>query len=238
MSAGNVYIDGWTNSDFQLKSEIIDDINRREYSNVKTEKAIKHFVDIFTKSKKTKKELKEYMSPRGNYLNTGKEAFNTRLVFLDKTIRNVQMSTSDDPTLTKCPVAFIPEGKTARCRYDWHDVFVRFRVAGTLIIYHRIDTNDRWQSDYAHDIFGLRRLDAGYEHNIVIIQIDFDSYPDLKNPNSKRKIVIDADSRRIDNLIIQSDDRFLEDVNHLKQLVDLQNIDNVKNIEWEFNEEL
>ena len=118
-------------------------------------------------------------------------------------------------------MAFIPEGKTARVRFYIHDVFVRFRVAGTLEIWNRIDTGNRWDNSYKMDGFGLRRLDPDYQHNTVVLDIEFDSYPDLNNPNQENKIPVLVDNRHIDNLIIRSDDTFLEDINHLKSLVDL-----------------
>lgn len=232
MSGYSSSIDNWPS--FILSSEVMDDINRGQYSSTKNEKAIKHFVDIFTKSKKTKKELSEYMSPRENYLGTGQDKFQTHVAFLDGTWRNVIFSPSDVESQPKNPIAFIPEGKTARCRYSFHDTFVKFRVAGTLIIWHRYDLKGSAYNGFHNDCYGLRRLDPVYHHNNIVIEIEFDTYPDV---NRDDKIAIMVHDRYIDNLIIRADDRFLEDINHLKELVDLQDIKNVGNIEWEFKED-
>lgn len=231
-------IDGWTFEDYRLKGSVIADINDREYSNTKTEKAIKHFVDVFTKSKKTKKELAQYMSPRQNFMHTGREMFYTRVSFLDDTWRNVIFSVSEDPVMTRSPMAFVPEGKTARVRYSYHDTFVRFRVAGTLIFWHRIDTGSRWDNDYKKDIFRLDRLDPEYQHNCIEVEVEFDSYPDIDNPGCKKKIHVDVHNRNIDNLVITAEDKYLEDINHFKQLIELSGTDNVKNIEWQFKEDV
>lgn len=232
VSTFSASIDNWPS--FVLDSDVMDDINNRQYTDRKREKSIKHFVDVFTKSRKTKKELAEYMSPMENYMGSGQAKFNTHVAFLDGTAKNVIFSPSDDETLSKCPIAFIPEGKTARCRYFYHDVFVQFRVAGTLIVWHRFDLkSSSFGGGFRNDNYGLKRLDPNYHHNTLVIEIEFDTYPVVEKD---KKIAVMIHSRHIDNLIIRANDQFLEDINHLKDLVELQDIENVKNIEWEFLE--
>lgn len=231
LSSSEPTIDNWPA--FILNYSVIDNIKNAEYTDSKNEKAIKHFVDVFTKSKKTKKELAEYMSPRNNYLGTGYNKFDIRVSFLDGTWRNAIFSPNDNAAYSKSPIAFIPEGKTVRCRYWWHDVFVNFRVAGTLIVWHRFDLKTS-SGHFTDENYGLQRLDPEYHHNTVVLEIEFDTYPDITDG---RQIEISVHDRFIDNLIVRADDTFLEDINQLKSLIHLSDIENVKNIEWEFLEE-
>ena len=105
---------------------------------------------------------------------------------------------------------------------------IEFLVEGTLEFWNPFSPNDYYEHNKE---FGINRLAEDFQHNEVII------FPEFRcMPRKKDAIDVSLLGRNIDTLIVRCTDEYIEDVEHLKAIINLQGIENVNEIKWEVEE--
>ena len=108
------------------------------------------------------------------------------------------------------------------------DPAIEFLVDGTLELWNPFSPDDYYGRNKE---FGIKRLAENFQHNEVII------FPEFRcMPRKKDAIDVSLHGRNINTLIVRCTDEYIEDVEHLKAIINLKGIENVNEIKWEVEE--
>ena len=206
------------------------------FEKTKEEKTVRHFVGLFDKSKEVQKEFKKMFKKRKdneNFMNSNYNKSSFISIFKNpEDFSNGKMSIEPKPLAAgeyKHRLVFrILKNATVRVQYSYTDPPIEFLVEGTLELWNPFSPDDCYGRN---EEFGIKRLAENFQHNEVII------FPEFRcMPRKKDAIDVSLHGRNINTLIVRCTDEYIEDVEHLKAIINLQGIENVNEIKWEVEE--
>ena len=206
------------------------------FEKTKEEKTVRHFVGLFDKSKEVQKEFKKMFKKRKdneNFMNSNYYKSSFISIFKNpEDFSNEKMSIEQKPLAAgeyKYRLMFrILKNATVRVQYSYTDPTIEFLVEGTLELWNPFIPNDYYGRNKD---FGIKRLADDFQHNKVVILPEFHCMP-----RKKDAIDVSLHGRNINTLIVRCTDEYIEDVEHLKTIINLQGIENVNEIKWEVEE--
>ena len=206
------------------------------FEKTKEEKTVRHFVGLFDKSKEVQKEFRKMFKKRKdneNFMNSNYYKSSFISIFKNpEDFSNGKMSIERKPLAAdeyKHRLMFrILKNATVRVQYSYTDPPIEFLVEGTLEFWNPFSPNDYYEHNKE---FGIKRLAENFQHNEVIILPEFRCMP-----RKKDAIDVSLHGRNINTLIVRCTDEYIEDVKHLKAIINLQGIENVNEIKWEVEE--
>jgi hypothetical protein len=122
----------------------------------------------------------------------------------------------------------ILKNATVRVQYSYMDPIIEFLVEGTLELWNPFSQDDHYHRNRE---FGTKRLAENFQHNEVVILPEFRCMP-----RKKDAIEVSLYGRNINTLIVRCTDEYIENVEHLKAIINLKGIENVNEIKWEVEE--
>lgn len=206
------------------------------FEKTKEEKTVRHFVGLFDKSKEVQKEFKGMFKKRKdneNFMNSNYYKSSFISIFKNpEDFSNGKMSIEKKPLAAgeyKYRLVFrILKNATVRVQYSYTDPPIEFLVEGTLELWNPFSPDDYYGRNKE---FGIKRLAENFQHNEVII------FPEFRcMPRKKDAIDVSMHGRNINTLIVRCTDEYIEDVEHLKAIINLKEIENVNEIKWEVEE--
>ena len=206
------------------------------FEKTKEEKTVRHFVGLFDKSKEVQKEFKKMFKKRKdneNFMNSNCNKLSFISIFKNpEDFSNGKMSIEQKPLAAgeyKHILVFrILKNATVRVQYSYTDPTIEFLVEGTLELWNPFSLNDYYGRNKD---FGIKRLAEDFHHNKVVILPEFRCMP-----RKKDAIDVSLHGRNINTLIVRCTDEYIEDVEHLKAIINLQGIENVNEIKWQVEE--
>ena len=208
------------------------------FEKTKEEKTVRHFVSLFNKSKEVQKEFKEMFKKRKdseNFMNSNYHKSSFISIFKNpEDFSNGKMSIEQKPLAAgeydyKRRVVFrILKNATVRVQYSYTDPTIEFLVEGTLELWNPFSPDDYYRRN---EEFGTKRLAENFQHNEVVILPEFRCMP-----RKKDAINVSLHGRNINTLIVRCSDEYIEDVEHLKAIINLKGIENVNEIKWQVEE--
>lgn len=208
------------------------------FEKTKEEKTVRHFISLFNKSKEVQKEFKEMFKKRKdgeNFMNSSYHKSSFISIFKNpEDFINGKMSIEQKPLAAgeydyKRRVVFrILKNATVRVQYSYIDPTIEFLVEGTLELWNPFSQDDYYRRNQE---FGTKRLAEKFQHNEVVILPEFRCMP-----RKKDAIEVSLYGRNINTLIVRCTDEYIEDVEHLKAVINLKGIENVNEIKWAVEE--
>jgi hypothetical protein len=208
----------------------------REYFKMKDLRALKHFINVFSKQKSVKREFDEtFTKSDESYLGTTHSRSEYSQIFRQPTDfcpEKLKVERNEEHgNYTAAPAELIITvlpGQEVEVTYHYSMPLVTFRVDGTMKIFNMFSKINIYSRN---EQYGISRLDEKYAHNEVVLSPTFDFIP-----KEKDAIELNMKNRTIDTLVVEADDTYIEDEEHLKSVFRLAGTENVSKIIYRINQ--